>query len=175
DRAGERLVLDQIIPGAATVSLRRVPSGSRKVRSGGMRRPLAFEPLENRLLLDGDGASMPLTIKWTFGDTQNMLYVLKSFSPQDANVGPLGALDPALNLLIGARYRATIESYPHHPLELIAGGMRPFDDIVLLAQTSKDDEPLSQTARWEADPGVDWVNDTVAKSVSFTLTPALAA
>ena len=113
-------------------------------------------------------------IKWTFGDTQNNLYVLKSFSPRDANVGPIGALDPAVNLVIGDRYTAIITSFPHHPLELIAGGATPFDDIVLLAQTNKD-EPLNQTAEWESDPAVDWVTDPEQKSVSFTVTPALAA
>jgi len=133
--------------------------------------------LEDRLLLDGGGLAAPAAdnfVKWTFGDTQNNLYVLKSFSPQDANVGPIGALDPALDLVIGVRYTATIGSFPHHPLELIAGGATPFDDIVLLAQTNKN-EPLNQTAEWESDPGVDWQTDPEAKSVSFTLTPALAA
>jgi hypothetical protein len=99
---------------------------------------------------------------------------LKSFSPQDANVGPIGALDPSLDLVIGVRYTDIIGSFPHHPLELIAGAASPFDDIVILAQTNKN-EPLNQTAKRESDPAVDWQTDPEAKSVSFTLTPGLAA
>ena len=55
----------------------------------------------------------------------------------------------------------------------MAGGATPFDDVVLLAQDNKG-EPGNQTALWESDPGVDWVTDPTAKSLSFTLTPALA-
>jgi hypothetical protein len=137
---------------------------------------LAVESLEPRIMLNGDAIS-PATddvVKWTFGDTQNNLYVLSSYSPQDANLGPIGALDPALDLVIGTRYSVTVTSYPHHPLEIIAAGATPFDDVVLLAQASND-EPNSQTAKWESDPGVNWVNDPATRSVSFTLTPELAA
>ena len=134
-----------------------------------MSRP-ALEVLEERCLMAGDGGGV---VKWTFGDTQNNLYVLQSYSPQDANLGPIGGLDPAINLVIGQRYTAVIGSFPHHPLELLAGGASPFDDVVLLAQVNRV-EPNNETATWEADPGVDWTTDPASKSVSFTMTPALA-
>ena len=157
---------------------RRGFRGSCGARAARRRRPSpAVEALEERCLLDAAGAAAAAgaggVIKFTFGDTQNNLYVLKSYSPQSADVGPIDGLDPALNLVIGVRYTAVVASFPHHPLELIAGGASPFDDVVLLAQTNKG-EPGNQTAKWEHDPGVDWTTDPARKAVSFTLTPALA-
>jgi hypothetical protein len=139
---------------------------------------LTVESLEPRLLLNSDIGLSPAAdnvVKWTFGDTQNNLYVLDSYSPQSANLGSAGTLDPTLNLVIGTRYSVTVASFPHHPLEILAGGSTPFDDVVLLAQVNNSDEPHNQTAKWESDPGVDWVNDPATKTCAFTLTPALAA
>ena len=148
---------------------RPFPKAVDRIRVRSSRAKLFMESLEDRQLLVAAGTA----IKLTFGESQNS-YVLKSFSPQNANIAPPGVLIPRLNLEIGDRYTATIGGSPQDPLELIAGGATPFDDIVLLAQVNES-EPSNQTSIWESDPAVDWIADPLANSASFTLTPPLAA
>ncbi len=157
-------------PGRPQVA--RLPS--RRLRQQPARRQLSVEPLEGRILLHGaDPVANQVEIKWSFGDTVLNDYVLTSFSAQDANLGPIGGLQPAIRLVIGTRYTVTVSDPVSHPLQLIAKGATAFDDVVLLSQNSRALPPGTDTGPFEADPAVAFQDDGRG-TIRFTLTQALA-
>lgn len=109
-------------------------------------------------------ASAQTDVDWTFDNEGFQSYVLQSFSPPEADLGPVGAEDPTLTLVIGQRYGVTIVNEVAHPFELLAKGATSSEDQVLLSMTA--DGP------WEGDAGVNWVED--GDTVEFSLTPGLA-
>ena len=77
---------------------------------------------------------------------------------------PMGN-NPDLVLEVGIRYRIVNQVGAFHPFELLTLGAAPSNDEVLLSEKAD--------GSFEADPDVDFQDE--AGSVSFTLTPALAA
>src|SRR5947209_10536567 len=96
-----------------------------------------FDHLEPRTLLCDTPTGLT-NAKWSFGDTLTNAYVLSGYSAPDSNVGPIGALDPSLQLVIGARYAVTVADPIDHPLQIIAKGATAFDDVLLLSQVYGD-------------------------------------
>jgi len=93
---------------------------------------------------------------------------LESYSPSEANVGPLAVPSPTLNLVIGKRYEITDPNFSVHPFELIAKGASAAQDTILLSMR------VGVTGTFESNPNVNWQDNGTAV-VAFTLTPALAA
>lgn len=108
------------------------------------------------------GASPAVT--WVFGDSGLQSYILDSFEPASSNLGLLGSENPVLTLEAGRRYRVTVTNFSTHPIEVIAKGATPEEDIVLLSMTT--------TGSFEADPGVAW-EDAGNGTVAFTMTGGL--
>jgi hypothetical protein len=135
----------------------------------------SVELLEGRVLLHSQylTAADLVEIKWTFGDSALNDYVLTSFSPQDANLGPIGGRQPTLRLVIGSRYSVTVSDPITQPIQIIAKGASPFEDVVLLAQNSPVLDPGSDLGLFESDPAVAFEDDGQG-TVRFTLTQALA-
>jgi hypothetical protein len=92
---------------------------------------------------------------------------LDSFTPPEANIGPLGVANATFNLVIGKRYDITDPNFSAHPFQLIAKAATAAQDINLLSFGAG-------VGTFESDPNVAWV-DTGTATVSFTLTPELAA
>ncbi len=152
------------------VSTVKARPGSRRLND--RRRIALFDHLEQRTLLCDPG-----WVKWTFGADQSNNYVLSSYSAFDANVGPLNAVDPNLQLVIGARYTVTVVDPYDHPLQIIAKGATAENDVLLLSQQHgavPGFPAFTESGSFQSDPGVDFVNDEADKTVSFTLTQALA-
>ena len=91
---------------------------------------------------------------------------LDSYSPPEANVGPLAVQNPTLNLVIGKRYEITDPNFGPHPFQLIAKGASAGQDAVLLSQGGA-------VGSFESDPNVAWL-DSGSAVITFTLTDALA-
>jgi hypothetical protein len=91
---------------------------------------------------------------------------LDSYSPPEANVGPLAVANPTLNLVISKRYEITDPNFGPHPFQLIAKAASSGGDVILLSQGSG-------VGSFESDPNVAW-QDTGTAVIAFTLTPALA-
>jgi len=91
---------------------------------------------------------------------------LDSYSPPEANVGPLAVANPTLNLVRSKRYEITDPNFGAHPFQLIAKGATSAQDTVLLSYGAV-------VGTFESDPNVNW-QDTGTAIVSFTLTNALA-
>jgi hypothetical protein len=93
---------------------------------------------------------------------------LDSYSPAEANVGPLAVANPTLNLVINKRYDITDPNFGAHPFELIAKAASAAQDTILLSAR------VGVTGTFESDSNVAW-QDTGTAVVSFALTDALAA
>ncbi|MGD0077288.1 MAG: hypothetical protein ABSB91_01530 [Sedimentisphaerales bacterium] len=91
---------------------------------------------------------------------------LDSYSPAEANAGPLAVANPTLNLVIGKRYDITDPNFAAHPFQLIAKAAAAAQDTILLSTGAT-------VGSFESDPNVAW-QDTGTATVSFTLTAALA-
>ena len=91
---------------------------------------------------------------------------LDSYSPPEANVGPLAVPNPTLNLVISKRYEITDPNFVAHPFQLIAKGVSAAQDTILLSQGSA-------VGSFESDPNVAW-QDTGTSVIAFTLAATLA-
>jgi hypothetical protein len=93
---------------------------------------------------------------------------LDSYSPAEANVGPLAVANPTLNLVIGKRYDITDPNFVAHPFQLIAIAKSGTSatDMILLSYGAT-------VGTFESDPNVGW-QDTGTSTATFTLTSALA-
>jgi glucose/arabinose dehydrogenase len=100
-------------------------------------------------------------LEWFFGNVGSSSYTLESFSPRDAEFGPLGSQDPTLPLVLGKRYQVVVVNYSHHPFEVIAKADSPGQDRVLLS--------MAIAGSFQADPQVNWQDDGRG-TVQFTLT-----
>lgn len=104
-------------------------------------------------------------VAWTFGDFGTQSYVLDSFTPIDADLGPLSAQDPTLTLRLGKRYQVTVNNFVFHPLDIIAKGAGAATDTVLLSMGGS-------VGTFESDSEVDWA-DNGSGTVTFTMTMSL--
>ena len=125
------------------------------------------------LLLLASSCLFPASV-FAIGDAQFTInnngissWRLDSYSPAEANVGPLAVPNPTLNLVINKRYEITDPNFGVHPFELIAKGSSAAQDTVLLSNRS------GITGAFESDSNVAW-QDTGTSVVSFTLTNTLA-
>jgi hypothetical protein len=92
---------------------------------------------------------------------------LDSYSPAEANVGPLAFANPTLNLVIDKRYQITDPNFTAHPFQLIAKAANAAQDAILLSMGSG-------VGSFESDANVAW-QDSGTGVVTFTLTDTLAA
>lgn len=122
--------------------------------------------------LDAAFGPAPPDVAWSFSTViapngYSLVYRLASFSPPEANLAPIGALNPTIPLVVGNRYAVTVTDAARHSFQLIAKGPTLVNDTVLLSQGASVQGPF------ETDPDVAWVDE--AATVTFTLTPELAA
>lgn len=104
-------------------------------------------------------------VAWTFGNNGFSDYVLNSYSPAGAALGPIGGLDPTLTLKLNGRYQVTVVNYQSHPLQILAKASSSASDVVLLSMGST-------TGSFESDSDVAFV-DNGAGTITFTLTLGL--
>ncbi len=110
------------------------------------------------------GALLPVDVTVTV-DSVGIATAWQVVTVDGGTVGnPMGN-NPDLVLEIGTRYRIVNQVGAFHPFELLTLGASPGDDVVLLSE--------KDSGSFEADPDVDFQEE--AGSVSFTLTPPLAA
>ncbi len=102
---------------------------------------------------------------WEFGNRGTEAYILAEIEPAHISLGALNDENPEVSLLVGQRYQITLEEPEEHPLELIAKGPDPGEDLVLLSMSP------GIVGEFEHDKRVDWVE--LQNSVTFTLTPEL--
>jgi hypothetical protein len=97
-----------------------------------------------------------------------------------SDIGEVGDRDPTIRLEVGARCIVTNVDYFSEPLEIVAKGANAFDDVVLLAENSPFNPAASFASGnrspgvFQHDPMVNFVDDPVAHTISFTVTAALA-
>ena len=126
--------------------------------------------VDNLVAEPGSPPAPPSDISWTFSTViapngYSLLYRLSTFSPPEANLGLIGALNPTIPLVVGKRYDITIKDPLLHPFEVIAKSATLTDDTPLLSQGAT-------VSPFENDPHVAWEDE--AGTVTFTLTPELA-
>ncbi|MBN1816548.1 MAG: PQQ-dependent sugar dehydrogenase [Sedimentisphaerales bacterium] len=114
-------------------------------------------------LFTGFLAAQTPDVSWVFGNISSSSYRLDSFSPPEANLGPIGGADPSLNVKIGKRYQVTVTDFGFHPIDIIGKGLDATGDSILLSARS------GINPVWESDAGVAWT-DNGAGTVQFTLT-----
>src|SRR5262245_16000012 len=103
---------------------------------------------------------------WTFGAITTQSYQLNAVSSPEIFAGPLGTADPTLILTLGRRYEVTAP-FPAHPIAIIAKHpTMPNQDIVLLQQGPA-------PGSLEADPDIQFVDNTAQQKITFTVTQAL--
>lgn len=107
--------------------------------------------------------------EWVFGNADSSAYILQSFDPVEANIGPIDAQNPDLLLQAGDRYRVRVLDFETHPLQFIAKGAGQEQDVVIL---SMNNTTLSLDPELEENPETNWV-DSGDGIVEFTLTEAL--
>jgi glucose/arabinose dehydrogenase len=112
------------------------------------------------------GAVQAVDVSITLGDSSFSGYLLNSFSPADAAVGAIGALNPSLKLVYHKRYEITVVNYGSHPVEILAKATSAASDGVLLSMAT------GITGSLESDSDIQW-EDTGTGTVRFTLTPKL--
>jgi hypothetical protein len=112
------------------------------------------------------GPAPTYDVAWTFGNVGNESYILDRFEPSGIVFGDIGTEDPTLLLHLGKRYQVTVPDAVEHPFELIAKGVGPEQDDVLLSAVP------GQAAPFESDPDVAWF-DNGSGTVAFTLTDRL--
>ena len=112
------------------------------------------------------GISQAVDVSITLGDSGFSGYVLNSFSPADAAVGTIGALNPDLKLVYHKRYEITVVNYVSHPIEILAKATSSASDVVLLSMAP------GIMGSLENDSEILW-EDTGTGTIRFTLTPTL--
>ena len=105
-------------------------------------------------------------VSWEFGNQGTDAYVLSEIEPSHIPLGDLNGENPDLALFVGQRYQIIVEDPEAHPLELIARGLDPSEDHVLLSMSPG----ISGT--FEDDEGVDWI-ELDQGVATFTLTEGL--
>jgi hypothetical protein len=105
--------------------------------------------------------------------------ILGGVADPSQNLGQVGQPDPPIRLAIGDRAFINTADWYNDPLEIIAKGANAFHDVVLLAQDSiNPGRSFASGARspglFQNDPAVNFVDDQVHHTISFTVTPALA-
>lgn len=108
--------------------------------------------------------AQPYDVAWTFGNVNDASYRLDAFEPSNTGFPALGSEDPELPLELGQRYQVVITNYSFHPLDVLAKGASPAQDIVLLSTATE--------GSFESDPDVAW-QDNGQGTVRFTVTAAL--
>lgn len=112
------------------------------------------------------GAQAVSDVQVTLLDVPTVAYYIDSYSPLSANVGTTGStnLNPAMNLVVGKRYKFTFADGANHPFQVIAEAANPTGDTILLSQGGI-------VGSFESDPGVAWLE--TGSDMYFTVTTAL--
>ncbi len=112
------------------------------------------------------GLAPAVDVSITLGDSGMSGYLLNSFSPANAAVGTIGALNPELKLVYLKRYEITVLNYGSHPIEIIGKASSSSSDVVLLSMAP------TIVGSLENDSGIQW-EDTGTGTVRFTVTQKL--
>ncbi|MCX5769285.1 MAG: hypothetical protein NTZ09_03280, partial [Candidatus Hydrogenedentes bacterium] len=105
----------------------------------------------------------------TFNNVDDTSYQLTAVSSTLIYAGSLPAEDPAIRLAIYKRYAITVVNGSTHPLQIVALGATPAQDVVLLSMGPT-------VGSVETDTATDFVETGAAPTltITFTMTPSLA-
>ena len=112
------------------------------------------------------GSAPAYDTAWTFSTVTDDAYVLDRFEPGDIVLGDTGTRNPTLLLHLRKRYQVTVSDPVSHPFELVASGVSPQQDVVLLSAVA------DRIGSFEKDADVKW-SDNGSGTVAFTLTDRL--
>lgn len=107
-------------------------------------------------------------VAWEFDSQDTDAYVLAEVEPSHIPLGEIDAANPTLDLVKGQRYQIALYDPGTHPIELIAKGASPDEDLLLLSMSP------GVFGTFEDDEDVDWL-DQGDGTVAFTLTSDLWA
>jgi len=124
------------------------------------------------ILIAGAASQAASDFQFTVVNSDITSWTLESDSSPLIYSGTTPALDnPAITLIVGARYQVTdVPAFAMHPFQIIANGGSPASDVVLLSAGST-------AGTLESDPDVAWTDDLAGanEKVEFTVTQALVA